>query len=149
MRTKPWLSIALFLSVLASPALGQSPERFSAAKKLLAGIHEEIGHLQTLYCACPYVRTSRSGGDIDREACGLKARKNAKRSDRVEWEHVVPASWFGSHRTCWKEGHAAVRGEEERQAIEGSGSVASSLAWTWISRQRTTTRTTSSPRVGK
>ena len=38
--------------------------------------------------------------------CGLKARKNEKRSDRVEWEHVVPASWFGSHRTCWKDGHA-------------------------------------------
>ena len=119
MRTKSWLSAALFLLVLASPALGQSPERFAAAKKLLAGIHEEIGQLQTLYCACPYVRTGRSGGDIDREACGLKARKNAKRSDRVEWEHVVPASWFGSHRTCWKEGHAVCGVKKNGKPVKG------------------------------
>ncbi len=42
---------------------------------------------------------------IDREACGLEARKNETRSDRVEWEHVVPASWFGRDRSCWTEGH--------------------------------------------
>jgi deoxyribonuclease-1 len=103
MRTKFWLATALFL--LAAPALGQSPERFGAAKKLLADIHDEIGHLATVYCGCPYVRTSRSGGNIDRKTCGLEARKNEERSDRVEWEHVVPASWFGSNRTCWQSGH--------------------------------------------
>ena len=103
MRMKIWLAAALFL--LAAPVFGQSPERFAAAKKLLAGIHQEIGHLETLYCGCPYVRKGRSGGDIDRETCGLEARKNDKRSDRVEWEHVVPASWFGSARACWQTGH--------------------------------------------
>ena len=103
MRPKLLLGAALFL--LAAQALAQSPERFDAAKKLLAGIHENIDHLETLYCGCPYVRKSRSGGNIDRETCGLVARKNEKRSDRVEWEHVVPASWFGSDRACWKQGH--------------------------------------------
>ena len=44
-------------------------------------------------------------GTIDRESCGLEARKNEQRSDRTEWEHVVPASWFGAVRPCWKEGH--------------------------------------------
>ena len=34
-RTKLWPLAALFLSVLATPALAQSPERFAAAKKLL------------------------------------------------------------------------------------------------------------------
>lgn len=38
------------------------------------------------------------------EACGLKARKNEKRSNRVEWEHVVRASWMGEDRTCWRKG---------------------------------------------
>ena len=104
-RMKTKLLSALILATLAAPALAQSPERFAAAKRLLAGIHEEIGHLRTLYCACPYVRTTRSGGDIDREVCGLEARKNETRSDRVEWEHVVPASWFGSRRSCWQSGH--------------------------------------------
>ena len=105
------LLVALILAVLAAPgsvpgALAQSPATFPAAKRLLAGIHEEIGHLRTLYCGCPYRRTTRSGGDVDREACGLAARKNETRSDRVEWEHVVPASWFGRHRACWRSGHA-------------------------------------------
>ena len=104
MRAKLFLASALFL--VATSALAQSPERFAGAKKLLAGIHEEIGHLETVYCGCPYVRKGRSGGDIDREACGLEARKNEKRSDRVEWEHVVPASWFGADRVCWKQGNS-------------------------------------------
>ena len=105
-RLKLCLPAALILAALTAPALAQSPATFPAAKRLLAGIHQEIGHLRTVYCACPYVRTTRSGGDIDREACGLEARRNERRSDRVEWEHVVPASWFGSQRSCWKSGHA-------------------------------------------
>ncbi len=96
--------LAALLSSL-STASAQSPETFAESKRLLAGIHEEIGHLQTLYCGCPYVRRGRSGGDIDREGCGLKARRNERRSDRVEWEHVVPASWFGRERACWTQGH--------------------------------------------
>ena len=104
MRAKFLLASALLL--VATSALGQSSESFGGAKKLLAGIHEEIGHLETLYCGCPYVRKGRAGGDIDREACGLEARKNEKRSDRVEWEHVVPASWLGEGRACWTAGDA-------------------------------------------
>ena len=61
MRTKLFLAPALFLVVTS--ALGQSPERFDGAKKLLAGIHEEFGHHETVYCGCPYVRKGRSGGE--------------------------------------------------------------------------------------
>ena len=96
--------LAALLSSL-STASAQSPETFAEAKRLLAGIHEDIGHLRTLYCGCPYARKGRSGGDIDGEACGLKARSNERRSDRIEWEHVVPASWFGRERACWTQGH--------------------------------------------
>ena len=116
---KLWTLVALFLPILAGPTSAQSPERFDAAKKLLAGIHEEIGHLRTLYCGCPYVRRGRSGGDVEREACGLEARKNEKRSDRVEWEHVVPASWFGSHRTCWKTGHQLCGTKKNGKPLKG------------------------------
>jgi deoxyribonuclease-1 len=80
----------------------EPPSSFSKAKRLLADIHHEIGHLETLYCGCPYERTTASGGDVDRRACGLEARKNEARSDRIEWEHVVPASWMGSMRPCWQ-----------------------------------------------
>ncbi len=43
-----------------------------------------------------------SGGKVNRESCGLQTRKNDTRSKRIEWEHVVPASWFGQTRACWK-----------------------------------------------
>ena len=42
------LLIVAALLFAVPTAMGQSPERFDAAKKLLAGIHEEIGHLETL-----------------------------------------------------------------------------------------------------
>ena len=103
MRGVIWVAAALLMS--SAPAMGQSPETFGAAKKLLSDIHDDIGHLETLYCGCPYTRKGRSGGDIDRDACGLETRKNDERSDRVEWEHVVPASWLGRGRACWSEGH--------------------------------------------
>ena len=103
MRAVIWVAAALLVS--SAPAMGQSPNTFDAAKKLLSDIHEGIGHLETLYCGCPYTRTGRSGGDVDRDACGLEARKNDDRSDRLEWEHVVPASWLGRDRACWSEGH--------------------------------------------
>ena len=51
MKTK--LLAALILATLSAPALAQSPERFAAAKKLLAGIHEEVGHLRTLLLRMP------------------------------------------------------------------------------------------------
>ncbi len=97
------LSCLAFVLLLMSSAMAhEPPATFSAAKKFLADLHEEIGHLKTIYCGCPYTRTTASGGDVDRDACGLKARSNETRSDRVEWEHVVPASWFGQTRACWK-----------------------------------------------
>ena len=101
------LVIGLFL-ISASPVSSFSDSSFNikTAKKLLAEIHAQIGHQVTLYCECPYVRVKASGGNIDRDACGLRARKNEKRSDRVEWEHVLPASWIGGNRSCWQTGHA-------------------------------------------
>lgn len=96
------LFAAALMIVLVGPVAAQeAPTSFSAAKKYLSDLHESIGHQTTLYCGCPYERTTRSGGDVDRDACGLDARKNETRSDRIEWEHVVPASWFGQTRACW------------------------------------------------
>ena len=102
MRSQLWIvALALFVTV---PALAQSPPFYSTAKPMLSEIHEEIGHLQTLYCGCPYERDGESG-DIDREACNLKTRANDERSARIQFEHVVPAQWFGGHRPCWKGDH--------------------------------------------
>lgn len=61
----------------------------------------------TLYCACDYQpSSSRSGGRIDTFQCGYLPRKNEKRGRRLEWEHIMPASFFGQERRCWAEGHS-------------------------------------------
>jgi deoxyribonuclease-1 len=102
------ISMKLILSMItvyfaASVSLAQEPpSSFSSAKKLLADIHEEIDYQFTLYCGCPYSRTTTSGGQVNREVCGVETRKNETRSKRIEWEHVVPASWFGQTRACWQ-----------------------------------------------
>jgi deoxyribonuclease I len=53
-----------------------------------------------LYCGCPYDRAK----NIDWRTCGYSPRKNAERGKRLEWEHVVPAAFFGRNLECWKEG---------------------------------------------
>jgi len=93
--------LALTITSLQAAEEPKPPTSFNSAKKFLADLHEEIGHLETIYCGCPYKRTPTSGGRVDREACGLVTRSNETRSKRVEWEHVVPASWFGQPRACW------------------------------------------------
>lgn len=95
--------IILIFSALYSLSVQaqEPPSSFNNAKKILADLHEEIGQMKTLYCGCSYERTTTSGGQVDRESCGLKARRNENRSKRIEWEHVVPASWFGNTRACW------------------------------------------------
>jgi deoxyribonuclease-1 len=98
------LSLLIFTScLLISVSYAQEPPaNFQAAKKFLAELHEEIDYQYTLYCGCPYSRTTRSGGKVDREECGVQTRINETRSQRIEWEHVVPASWFGQTRACWQ-----------------------------------------------
>lgn len=91
----------------------QPPSSFQASKKMLAEIHEDINYQYTLYCGCPYTRTTASGGQVDREACGVETRSNENRSKRIEWEHVVPASWFGQTRACWTLKAVAYPGECE------------------------------------
>ena len=76
--------------------------------------------MRTLYCSCPYSCKGRSGGDIDRAACGLAVRRNETRSDCVEWEHVAPVSWFGRQRSCWTAGHALF-GSRNGKSKKGRG----------------------------
>lgn len=96
-----WKSFCLWIIVLYAEAQ-QPPGSFSEAKKMLADLHEEIEYQFTLYCGCSYSRTTTSGGQVDRKVCGVETRSNETRSRRIEWEHVVPASWFGQTRACWK-----------------------------------------------
>ncbi|MNP00618.1 Endonuclease-1 precursor [compost metagenome] len=57
-----------------------------------------------LYCGCKWTWVGKSGGRIDAQSCGLKARSQETRAERTEWEHIVPAWTFGNQRQCWKNG---------------------------------------------
>jgi len=70
---------------------------FSKSKRLLLQLYSD--HQITFYCDCLFDNKKK----IDAGTCGYMARKNARRGQRVEWEHIIPAHRFGSFRSCWKE----------------------------------------------
>ena len=86
---------------LADP--GQQYFPFEKSKRELIKIYREAPVPETFYCRCPLIfRNGKIYPDI--AACGYKIRKQEKRARRIEWEHIVPASWFGGQMECWKQG---------------------------------------------
>lgn len=92
-------------STSTTPGIEPGPESlpkvagsFGVAKKWL---YERVyyDHRQTFYCGCDYDRDNR----IDLNSCGLGSLVGNNRAERVEAEHVFPASQFGNFRQCWRE----------------------------------------------
>lgn len=77
--------------------LPRTPDSFYTAKRLL---YSEVyrGHRVSFYCNCPF--------DGERDTvlgrCGLAAFRGQTRADRIEAEHIFPASQFGHFRKCWR-----------------------------------------------
>jgi deoxyribonuclease-1 len=71
---------------------------FSESKKLIQKVHKN--NSQTLYCGCSY-----KGMKPNLSSCGYIAKKDKKRANRIEWEHVVPAHAFGKSFSEWRDGH--------------------------------------------
>ena len=43
---------------------------------------------------------------VDKQSCNYIPRKaKNKRSNYIEWEHIVPAHAFGHNLTCWNSGN--------------------------------------------
>lgn len=83
--------------IVSASAVAEHPSSFYKAKKMAVKVYH--GHEQTFYCDCTF-----QGKIINSGSCGLEPRKNAKRSGRLEWEHVVPAWHIGHQRQCWQNG---------------------------------------------
>ena len=101
--------VLLFLSlcvtaVFAKETVYKAPSSFREAKPIINKITRQI-HNYTLYCSCP-VRWTANGkkGTPDLKACGYKARKRPERAERIEVEHIVPASVLAKGMVCWKRG---------------------------------------------
>lgn len=78
-----------------------SIDNFEKAKKALRRIYR--AEPVEFYCGCQIVSSDEKNQyEIDPDSCGLGARKNTKRSTRLEWEHIMPASEFGQRMSCWQ-----------------------------------------------
>ena len=80
------------------------PNSFREAKPIINKITRQI-YNYTLYCNCPINWTSNGKkGAPQLKKCGYKARKRPERAERIEVEHIVPASVLAKGMACWKHG---------------------------------------------
>lgn len=105
------LSGALVLSSMLLISSVQAVESFSQAKRILPNIYYELdkkyGDTSTIYCGCDlrYKKSkNRVKWSLDLDSCGYEPRKNKKRAERIEVEHVMSAWEFGHQLKCWQEG---------------------------------------------
>ncbi len=70
-------------------------------------------HHKEFYCNCDFlpVDNKRGSGKIDPTECGYIIKSDHIRGARLEWEHIVPASFFGNYKDSWKK-YKEVCGEE-------------------------------------
>ncbi|WP_461537088.1 endonuclease [Spongorhabdus nitratireducens] len=78
------------------------PSSFSKAKRIAAQVYAT--HTKTFYCGCDYNTKGKKLIPADLKSCGYEIRKQVKRANRIEWEHVVPAWDFGHQLQCWQNG---------------------------------------------
>ena len=95
-----FFSIMISLIIFPSLVLSQNTiiNSFSTSKKQLLKVYK-INPI-TLYCGCTF-----NGKTPNFSSCGYIPKKNNKRANRVEWEHIVPAYVFGIYFSEWTIGH--------------------------------------------
>ena len=100
---KFFLSITISFLFTQSIILSQNTTipSFSKSKKQLAKVYQD--NPITIYCGCSF-----KGKTPDFSPCGYVPKKNNKRANRIEWEHVVPAYVFGIFFSEWTVGHPNV-----------------------------------------
>jgi deoxyribonuclease-1 len=91
--------ISLILPAIALAGGNNTNDSFSKSKRiLLQKVYYD--HHETFYCGCPF---NQDKSLIPSDKYTPK-RKN-KRSQMIEWEHVVPAHAFGQSFKEWRDGH--------------------------------------------
>ena len=100
-RTYHILAAALVLCLsfiaVANAAGNTTNDSFSRAKKSLLQIYTD--HRITLYCGAAYDEQ----GNVTLPP-GFVTPGHAKRAEKIEWEHIVPAENFGRAFSEWREG---------------------------------------------
>ena len=93
-----WYFLTIFLSsLLVSELWAKSSTRtFRETKQLARQIWQD--HRQSFYCDCKYDRSQQ----VNFSSCHYHPQ-DLKRAKRIEWEHLVPVSWFARQRACWQQ----------------------------------------------
>ncbi len=83
------------------PTFLTAPTNFYQAKRVLKNIYRN--NTTTFYCGCQF---NYDGNKLvlNHQSCGYQPRQNLERANRIEWEHIMPASYFGHQLDCWKQG---------------------------------------------
>ncbi|MCY4178385.1 MAG: endonuclease [Endozoicomonadaceae bacterium] len=100
-----FLTLLLLLATACQKASTQKepPKTFKEAKLIVYELTKKINNT-TLYCQCPIIWTNKKYGKPDLKKCGYTVRKQKQRANRIEIEHIVPASFLGKNRQCWLKG---------------------------------------------
>ncbi|MEA2017516.1 MAG: endonuclease [Campylobacterota bacterium] len=111
---KIFIAITLLISILNANG-NTKIKSFSKAKKILKNKVYNTEAIQIgFYSKCTYESkqiTTKKGKTkyklvVDKDSCGYIPRKpKNKRSNYIEWEHIVPAHAFGHNLTCWNTGN--------------------------------------------
>lgn len=96
MKIKFWIVVFIVFYAVHANAFS-----FAGAKRILErDIYNTLERRVTLYCGCEYSEKKI----VDHDSCGyIPDWRFYSRSNRIEWEHIVPASWFGRDLQCWKD----------------------------------------------
>ncbi len=95
--------IAVIITLITLSCFAQPAQNFRRAKKLLIQLYQQHPDIPTFYCHAP-IRWQGKKGVPQLAAAGYQIRKQPKRAHRIEWEHVMPAYWFGHQLRCWQQG---------------------------------------------
>ena len=100
------MRIALLVYLILHPLyLAAAPDTFEQAKmELRTYVYHDREDEGDFYCGCRFDWVGRSGGIVDLESCGYQIRAQPVRAQRIEWEHILPASSIGQARQCWQDG---------------------------------------------
>jgi len=107
---KVFLSLFLFLGILEAGSNAKI-KSFSKAKKLMKNEIYNTTDLQiAFYSQCTYeskkMKNNKYKLVVNKESCNYTPRKpKNKRSNYIEWEHIVPAHAFGHGLSCWNTGN--------------------------------------------
>lgn len=108
--TKILLSVFLLMGLLQANG-NIKIKSFSKAKKLMKNKIYNTTDLQYgFYSQCTYESKNMKNNKyklvVNKESCNYIPRKpKNKRSNFIEWEHIVPAHAFGHNLDCWNTGN--------------------------------------------